>query len=111
MLPWNDSIQWEKYGKRFLQDYYNNNITMQFTRHLPRKDRSYEDHIESTTIVRKFVNIADIREFCYPIKWDVVNEDSNTLILTIESEWNRSNCSLSNAGYASAYSHLCQYGE
>jgi hypothetical protein len=111
MLPWNDTTQWKEFGNRFLQDYYNNNTTMQFTRHLLRKDRLYEDNIESTTIGGKFVNIFDIREFCYAIKWHVVNEDSNTLILTIESESNRSNCSLSNANYASAYSHLCQYGE
>jgi hypothetical protein len=98
---------------------------------LARKDQSYEDNTndgigddkinrESTTAVgididnkdhKTFENIADIRQPCYEIKWNVVDENSNILILTIESELNQSICSLSNADYTSAYSHLCQYGE
>ncbi len=99
---------------------------------MPRKDQSYEDNtnddisddkvnresitaagteIDNNKDYKKFENIADIREPCYQIKWNVVNENSNVLILTIESELNQSICSLSNADYTSAYSHLCQYGE
>jgi hypothetical protein len=98
---------------------------------LARKDQSYEDNTndgisddkinrESTTAAgteidnkdhKTFENIADIRQPCYQIKWNVVDENSNVLILTIESELNQSICSLSNADYTLAYSHLCQYGE
>ncbi len=133
MLSSNDRTQWEEFGKRFLQESLDSNIKRQLSPDLANKDRSYEDDTndgiankkinrESTTAAgtdidnnnedyKEFVNITDIHDSCQHIKWNVVNEDSNVLILTIESELNKSICSLSNADYTSAYSHLCQYGE
>jgi hypothetical protein len=133
MLSSNDRTQWEEFGKRFRQESVNNNIKRQLSGDLTRKDQSYEDNTnvdiadekinrEFSTVVgteidnnnkdfNEFLNIADIRDSCQQIKWNVVNEDSNVLILTIESKLDQSICSLSNAYLTSAYSHLCQYGK
>jgi len=59
----------------------------------------------------KFENVDHLHKPCHQIKWNVVNEDSNTLILTVELESNESICSLSNADLRIAYPHLCQYGK
>jgi hypothetical protein len=106
MLSSNDLTQWEEF-----QENLNNNIKRQLPEDSIRKDRSYKNNIESTTVPENLVSIVDIRDSCQQIKWNVDNEDSNVLILSIESESSQYICSLSNAPLASAYFHLCQYGE
>jgi hypothetical protein len=59
----------------------------------------------------KFENVDNFHKPCHQIKWNVVNEDSNTLMLTVELVSNESICSLSNADLRVAYPHLCRYGK
>jgi len=105
------SLKWEEFEKRFIRKSFTNNKKRQLSKDLIRKDQSNDGNIESTTVAGKVVDIANIRGSCQQIKWNVVNENSNLLILTIESESNQYICSLTNADLTSAYSHLCQYGE
>ncbi len=96
----------KEFEKRFIRAISTNNDKRQLS-----KDQSNDDKIESTTLAGKVVDIADIGGSCQQIKWNINNENSNFVILTIESESNQYICSLSNAHLTSAYSHLCQYGE
>jgi hypothetical protein len=107
MLSSNDDVQWEEFRKKILQD------------------ASYDDKTinrESTTVAgdpinndnkghNKFENVDYLHKPCHQIKWNVVNEDSNTLILTVELGSKESICSLNNADFRIAYPHLCQYGK
>jgi len=107
MLSSNVDVQWEEFGKTILQD------------------TSYDDKKidrESITIAGEEINndnkghnkiesLDYLHKPCHQIKWNVVNENSNTLILTVELVSNESICSLSNADLRVAYRHLCQYGK
>jgi len=126
MLSSNDDVQWEDFGKEILQDNIKKKKDkMQSSKYLSRKDRSPDDNTinrESTTVAgdqinndnkvhEKFENVDYLHKPCHQIKWNVVNENSNTLILTVELQSKESICSLSNADLRVAYPHLCQYGK
>jgi len=126
MLSSNDDVQWKEFGKEILQDNIKKKKEkMQSSKYLSRKDRSSDDntiHRESTTVAGdqinndnkvhdKFENVDYLHKPCHQIKWNVVNENSNTLILTVELQSKESICSLSNADLRVAYPHLCQYGK
>ncbi|CAF1135919.1 unnamed protein product [Rotaria sp. Silwood1] len=74
-----DDVQWEDFGKKILQD----NVKIEDM-----------DHFQKP---------------CHQTKWNVINEDSNTLILTVELGSKESICSLSSADLRVAYPHICQY--
>ncbi len=92
MLLLNDYDQWNEFGKKILEE------KMHSSEKLLHEDRSNDDK-------------DHLPKPCDQIKWNVLNENSNILILKMEMESNRSICSLTNANSASAYFHLCQYGE
>lgn len=90
MLSSNDHIiQWKEFGKKMLQDKLKKSTTI-------------------ATDENKDQNNSN--KPCDEIKWNVIDENSNILILTVEMDSNRSICSLYNANIKAAYSHLCQYG-
>jgi hypothetical protein len=129
MLSSTDQIQWQEFEEKFRQappKCYK--VKMQSSTHLPHKDsfhdnnivdRFIDKHIErqSTSQVEdqmdndKFEDVDHIRIACHKIKWNVLNNNSNVLILTVELDSNKPICSLSNADPRMDYSHLCQYGQ
>jgi hypothetical protein len=120
MLSSNDNIQWEELRKKILEHRLKGSKEMI---HTARKHRSHHDSTierESTTVAtdemdndnkdhNTFENIDHIGNPCHRIKWNVVNEDSSVLMLTVELDSHQSICSLSNIDFRLAYSHLCQY--
>jgi hypothetical protein len=102
MLSSNDNgSQWNKFGKTILE----NNIKnyKEKTRSSGRSLRVQRSNHE------QFQNISSLRKPCDKFQWNVVDENSTVLILTVKLNSNRSVCSLSNINVKVAYAHLCQY--
>jgi hypothetical protein len=122
VLSSNDQIQWETFEKNIIQTRAKyNKAKTQSSKHLLNKDRSHDDNTGDEQIERqspssvnenhdKFENIDHIRAACQQIKWNVVNNNSNVLILTVQVDSDKSICSLSNMEPRVDYPHLCQYG-
>ncbi len=111
MLSSNDHNQWKEFGKKILEEKMNSSKQLIHT-HRDNDDKTSAQ--KSTTMLGDEIaddNKDHIAKPCDEIKWNVVNENSNILILMMEIESNKSICSLSNANFASAYSHVCQYSK
>ncbi|CAF3812491.1 unnamed protein product [Rotaria sordida] len=97
----NNGNQWNKFGKKILE----NNI-----KNYKEKTRSSERLLRvQRSNDEQFQNISSLRKPCDKFQWNVVDENSPVLILTVKLNFNRSICSLSNINVKVAYAHLCQY--
>ncbi|CAF1260173.1 unnamed protein product [Rotaria sordida] len=97
----NNGNQWNKFGKKILE----NNI-----KNYKEKTRSSERLLRvQRSNDEQFQNISSLRKPCDKFQWNVVDENSTVLILTVKLNFNRSICSLSNINVKVAYAHLCQY--
>jgi hypothetical protein len=126
VLSADDRAKWEEIAKKIFQDSSEyNQQSLRSSKHLSRKHKSADAQAidrEFTTTVgveldennkdqSKFEDVHRLRKPCHQIKWNVADEHSNVLILTVKMESNEAICSLSNMNSKAAYRHMCQYGE
>jgi hypothetical protein len=69
-----------------------------------------EIDVETLNNQDEFENLDQMSNICHEIKWNVVKNSSSILLFNIQSNSEKTICSLSNIEPTMEYTHMCQYG-